>query len=161
MRENGSPDPDPEDDITASLAGLADRLRTELAGAATVEHSENRNLYGIAWEVRPDNPRSVPVVWMVFGEEILLQAGRLDRGGRWELDRTAEDVDFVERVVRAAIAGRVTETSAPARSRVEVTFEDGRVVHETGYEGCSSVLLPLPGWRRWGRVIHYEPYGVR
>ena len=97
---------------------------------------------------------------MLFGNEILLQAGKLYRGGRWELDRSVEAVHFVERVVRAAIRGRVTEVSALARSRVEVTFEDGEVVHETGYEGCLTVLVPLPGWRRWGRVIHYEPYAL-
>lgn len=148
----------PEDEAGALLAGLADRLSAELVDAATVERTDFRDSSGIGWDLEPVNPRSAPVSWMLFGDEILLQAGRLYRGGRWELDRSLEDVEFVERVVRAAVAGRVTETSALARSRVEVTFEDGHMVHETGYEGCRAVLVPLPGWRRWGRVTHYEPY---
>ena len=142
------------------LAGLEDRLRAELIGAAIVERSAIRDIDGISWRLQPVNPESVPVSWMLFGDEIVLEVGRLYRGGRWELDRSIEDVHFVERVVNAAVAGKVTETSALARSRVEVTFEDGQVVRETGYEGCRAVLVPLPGWRRWGRVAHYEPYAL-
>lgn len=158
MQDDGSPQP--EDEAGALLAGLADRLRAELVGAATIERTEFRDTSGIGWDLVPVNPRSAPVSWMLWGDELLLQAGRLYRGGRWELDRSVEDVNFVERVVRAAIAGRVTETSALARSRVEVTLDDGHVVHETGYEGCQAVLVPLPGWRRWGRVTRYEPYAL-
>jgi hypothetical protein len=61
-------------------------------------------------------------------------------------------------VARAAIAGRVVETSALTRSRVDVRLADGRVWHETGYEGCLLGVVPLPGWRRWGQVTRYEPY---
>ena len=150
---------DSEDEAGPRLAGLADRLSAELAGSATIERTDLRDFDGTGWDLEPLNARSAPVSWLLFGDEILLQVGRLYRGGRWELERSLEDVEFVERVVRAAIAGRVTETSALARSRVEVTFEDGETVHETGYEGCLAVLVPLPGWRRWGRVADYEPYG--
>lgn len=144
------------DEVGALLAGLANRLRAELLDSATVERGDLGD--GIGWDLQPANPRSAPVTWILFGDEILLQVGKLYRGGRWELHRSVGDVRFVERVVRAAITGRVTEVSALARSRVEVTFEDGEVVHETGYEGCLAVSVPLPGWRRWGRIIHYEPY---
>ena len=150
----------PEDEACALLAGLAARLSAELVDVVTVERTEVRSISGTGWDLEPVNPRSAPVSWLLFGDEILLQVGRLNRGGRWELDRSLEDVEFVERVVRAAIAGRVTETSALARSRVEVTLEDGHVVHETGYEGCLAVLVPLPGWRRWGRGTTYEPYAL-
>lgn len=158
MRDDG--DPQPEDEVSALLSGLANRLGVELVGTAAIQRNQVSSIGGTGWDLQPVNPRSVPVSWLLFGDEILLQAGKLYRGGRWELDRSVEDVQFVERVVRAAVAGRVTETSALARSRVEVTLEDGQVVHETGYEGCQAVLVPLPGWRRWGKRTHYEPYAI-
>jgi len=112
MQDDGRPQR--EDEVGALLAGLVDRLRAELLDSATVERSEFRDSDGIVWDLQPANPRSAPVSWMLFGNEILLQAGKLYRGGRWELDRSIEDVHFVERVVRAAIRGRVTEVSALA-----------------------------------------------
>jgi hypothetical protein len=60
-----------------------------------------------------------------------------------ELERTPEDIEFVEAVARAAIAGRVVETSALARSPVDVTLADGQVLHEAGYEYCLLGLAPL------------------
>ncbi|WP_222272889.1 hypothetical protein [Modestobacter marinus] len=147
-----------DDAISALLTGLEDRLRSELGHSARVERSEFLGGEGTSWAVHPVNPRSVPVQWWAFGDEIGLQTGRRYRGGRWELERTSEDVELVEAVVRAAIAGKVAETSAPARSCVEVTLEDGQVISETGYEGCLTGLLPLPGWRRWGKVVHFAPY---
>ncbi len=154
----GDASPESRDAVSALLTDLESRLRLKMAGFASVERGEFLDGRGTSWELRPVNPRSVPVQWLAFGDEIVLQAGRLNRGGRWELERKLEDVEFIEAVVRAAIAGRVVETSAPARSCVEVTLENGQVVHETGYEGCLSGLIPLPGWRRWGQVIHFEPY---
>jgi hypothetical protein len=148
----------PPDAVAGLLAELADRLSVELAGAATVESTKVRDGDGIGWDLQPVNPRSVPVTWMFWGDGILLQVGKLNRGGRWELDDSIEDVRFVESVLSAAITGRVTETSALSRSRVEVTLNDGQVVHETGFEGCLAVLVPLPGWRRWGKVARFEPY---
>ena len=146
------------DAVSALLDGLEDRLRAELAHLASVVRGQFLDAQGTSWWVQPFHPRSVPVCWFALGDEVVLQAGQLNRGGRWELARTPGDVDFVEAVVRAAVAGKVVESSALARSQVVVTLEDGRVVSEAGYEGCLSVLIPLPGWRRWGKVVHYEPY---
>jgi hypothetical protein len=81
-----------------------------------------------------------------------------DDGGRWELTYSDEDVGLVRRIIAAAVAGRVEERRAFGRSRVVVTFEDGETVHETGYSRCASLLVPQPGWARWGEVIRYEPY---
>jgi hypothetical protein len=148
----------PPESVAGLLAQLADRLSVELAGAATVESTEFLDGGGVGWDLRPVNPRSVPVTWLLWGDGILLQVGRLDRGGRWELDHSVDAVRFVESVASAAVAGRVTETSALSRSRIEVTVDDGRVVHETGLEGCLAVLVPLPGWRRWGKVERFQPY---
>jgi hypothetical protein len=92
---------------------------------------------------------------MDFGESLQIEAGHV--GGRWELDRTMEDVDFIEQVVRAVAAGRVVEVFGPGRSRVEVTFPDGTQAVETGGvspRGCR----PSPGWVRRGRRVNYAPY---
>lgn len=91
-----------------------------------------------------------------FGDELQVETLGGD-GGRWELDRTDEDVDFIVGVVDAAIAGRIVETFARGRSRVTVTFEDGSTDTETGASaplGC----LPLPLWTRWGEHRRYAPY---
>lgn len=61
------------------------------------------------------------------------QAGH--NGGRWELDRSADDVALVESLARAVIASRVIETFTPARSRVVVTLDDDSTYSETGYVG--------------------------
>ena len=158
MREDGGPrDDEPGDDVTAALAALVDRLRTELAGSATVERTDVPGGLLRVWDVRPDHPRALPVSWIELGEQqIVLQAGT--NGGRWELDRSLDDVRFLADVVDAAVAGRVLETSALARSTVVVTSADGQVWRQTGYVGCLAPLLPLPGWRRWGTVTRYRPY---
>lgn len=146
------------DAVAASLAALANRLGVELTGAATIESTSFLDGDGIGWDLHPVNPRSAPASWTLWGDGIMLQVGKLNRGGRWELDHSLEDVHFIERVLSAALAGRVTETSALARSRVEVILDDGQVVDETGLEGCLAVFIPLPGWRRWGKVVRFEPY---
>jgi len=38
-----------------------------------------------------------------------------------------------------------------------LTMEDGERVSETGYSGCAALLVPLPGWTRWGEVKTFEP----
>lgn len=149
-----------EAEVAALLDGLARRLELELAGAATVGCTALPGSDGTAWDLQPVNPRSVPASWVLFPDELLLQVGGSHRGGRWELAPSCADAAFAEQVVRAVLAGRVVETSAPARSRVQVVLEDGRTVHETGYTGCLPVLVPLPGWRTWGRATRYEPYAA-
>ncbi|TFV53405.1 hypothetical protein [Blastococcus sp. TF02A-35] len=140
------------------LVALEERLCVELSGVATVERGDFLQGGGSYWEIRPANPRSLVVHWLEWGGEIILQAGGYDLGGRWELERTPGNVEFIEAVVRAVAAGRAVETKAVARSRVEVVLADGTVAQDTGYEGCASVLLPLPGWTRWGRTTRYEAY---
>lgn len=154
----GDASPESGEAVSALLIDLESRLRSDMADFASVERGEFLDGKGTSWKLRPVNPQSVPVQWLTFGDEIVIQAGQLNRGGRWELERKLEDVEFIEAVVRAAIAGRIVETSALARSCVEVTLENGQVIRETGYEGCLWGLVPLPGWRRWGQVIHFEPY---
>ncbi|GGL92816.1 hypothetical protein GCM10009706_34140 [Curtobacterium citreum] len=87
---------------------------------------------------------------------IVVDLGQI--GGRWELGYEDDDIAHAKRLVEAAVAGRVIETFALGRSRVTATFSDGTSETETGYEGCLTSLVVLPGWTRWGRTIQYEPY---
>jgi hypothetical protein len=79
-------------------------------------------------------------------------------GGRWELDYGEEGIAFARMALEAVVRGRVEERLAFGRSEVALTFQDGSIHRETGYEGCLTLLVPLPGWRRWGEVRRALPY---
>lgn len=105
--------------------------------------------------VRPHNPGAL-AVGLTCEQWIVVEAGQV--GGRWELGYEGADVARAKRLLDAAVAGRVAETFALGRSRVVVTLADGSTETETGYQGCLTSLVPLPGWKRWGRTTQYEPY---
>ena len=136
--------------LAALIAELIDELGTR-ASVSVLEESQGPRQV----ELVPRTGSALSVGWIELGSEVILEAGH--HGGRWELARELEDMDFLEDVVRSVVDGRVAEVFAFGRSRVEVTFRDGEVVAETGYEaprGC----LPLPGWTRRGRRVQYAPY---
>jgi hypothetical protein len=142
------------DEVALRLVRLADDLEAELGDCATVErlaHGEGLN----GTRVTPPHLNALPLAWLDFGDALQVEAGH--NGGRWELGRDSDDLDFLEDVARSVVAGRVVEVFGPSRSRVEVTLSDGSLSTETGYSspgGC----LPLPGWTKLGRRIHYSPY---
>lgn len=103
----------------------------------------------------PKNPRACGIN-LIAEQWLIVTVG--DVGGRWELAYTDEDLAFARRIIAATVAGRIEERSAIGRSRVTVTFEDGMECHETGYNGCATLLIPQPGWTRWGLVKRYESY---
>ncbi|OIH92424.1 hypothetical protein [Curtobacterium sp. MCBA15_001] len=105
--------------------------------------------------VRPHNPAALAVD-LTCEQWIVVEVGRV--GGRWELGYEDADVAQAKRLLDAAVAGRVAETFALGRSRVVVTLTDGSTETETGYQGCLTSLVPLPGWKKWGRTTQYEPY---
>jgi hypothetical protein len=111
-------------------------------------------LIGVA-QMTPSNPRA-RAVNLIAAQWLIVTIG--DHGGRWELDYTDKDLTLAKDLVAAAIAGRLEECFAFGRSRVAVTFANGTTAAETGYFGCVSLLVPLPGWTRWGRRVRYEPY---
>lgn len=135
------------------LKDFACDLQRSLGSAATVltDNSQWMSTY-----LTPARSTALGVSWIEFGDEVILETpGGL--GGRWELGRSTQDMDFLEDVVRSVVAGRVVEVTAGDRSRLEVTLADGSLAVETGSVGLRS-LLPKPGWRRWGRRITYAPY---
>ena len=145
------------DELGARLESLADDIEAEYSQVCTVVRTSGQRQHDIrnVW-VTPTNPAATAVGWDDMGSQLQAYAGG-GHGGRWELDRSPDDVDFIEEVVHAAIEGRVAEVLGPSRSRVEVTLRSGEVVAETGGVapgGC----LPLPGWVKFGRRLQYEPY---
>ena len=136
------------------LARLADDLEAQLGDSATVEREANGpGLSGAT--VTPRRLDALSVTWLDFGDALQIEAGH--NGGRWELGRDSEDVDFLESVAHSVVAGRVVEVVGPSRSRVEVTLADGSKTTETGHRGLDG-CLPRPGWIKRGRHIHYSPY---
>lgn len=82
----------------------------------------------------------------------------LGENGRLELDYSDNNFELVKQILAAVVAGRVTETFGLRRSRVVITFGDGKTLSSTGFNGCLTSMVPQPGWRRWGRRLHYAPY---
>lgn len=95
-------------------------------------------------------------IWVSFDYSVTVGIGEI--GGRWELEYSENDLDFLSGLLTSVVAGRIEEVFAPARSMVEVTLADGEIVRESGYDGCLNLLMPLPLWRRWGRRVTYRPY---
>jgi hypothetical protein len=144
------------DEVTAKLAVLEESLRADLAGYATVERNaiDKEQSFLIGWDVRlsPVNATALQAGWAEFPDhEIVLWAGH---GGRWELSWTADDVLFVERVIRAVVAGRVVERLGLHWASVKITFSDGTSKRTT----VIAHSIPFPGWRKWRRKVHYSSY---
>lgn len=140
----------PADQVGERLAALADRIAARFGDAVEVTSTGQFPLVS----VRPAREGACGVSWIELSGEVILQ---VSDGGRWELLRTTEDLELLERIVEGVVAGRVVEVLAPARSSVTVTLDDGSTQSSgvrQGLVGC----LPLPGWRRWGRTVHYLPY---
>jgi hypothetical protein len=145
---------DGPDEVSERLAALAADLARELGEDATVI-VEPVGPNEVVTTITPRSPRALSVEWVDSGDILDLTAGH--NGGSWDfLDRDLDDVDFIEQVTRAVIAGRAVEIFAFGRSRVQIRLADGTLVEETGSDlrGC----LPLPRWPRWGRRVEYEPY---
>ena len=110
----------------------------------------------LVFHLVPRNPRAVSVS-VVCEQFLVVGIGTI--GGRWAIGYVEEDVSLAQRLIEAAIAGRVMEHFAPSRSRVDVAFPDGTTASKTGVRGYE---LPSRGRRvstTWDRTVQYEPYG--
>jgi hypothetical protein len=149
-------DPWWRDELGSRLEALADRLENDYAGLCQVDRRtwEEHGIRSV-W-VTPTNTSASPTGWDDLGGALQVYAGS-GNGGRWELDRSAEDAAFLEEVVLGVAEGRVSEVFGPGRSRVEVVMTNGETAVETGAmapAGC----LPVPGWVRRGRRVQYQSY---
>ncbi len=141
----------PQDGVSELLAALADRIETTFGDAVEVLRDDRL----LSVSIDPNREGACWVSWIEFGsDELVLQ---VSDGGRWELPRDTDNVEYLERIVDSVAARRVVEVFAPARSSVTVTFEDGSTEKSGVYQGLRG-CLPLPGWPRWGRQVHYLPY---
>ncbi|WP_433012906.1 hypothetical protein [Kribbella sp. CA-294648] len=158
MTEGRSHLPDP---ISTRLALFLDELRGELGDAVSIEVEDRDGWRAV--DLSPQRKDALGVYWTDFyllgdgspGDALQVEAGH--QGGRWELGRDEDDLLLLMDLVRSVVAGRVVEVFGPARSRVEVTLSDGTEQVEIGAQapvGC----LPVPGWMRLGRRVHYAPY---
>lgn len=142
----------PDDDIARSLARLEDEYKRRLASVASVHNDDS---YGRASYLRPSRPGAQPVGWVDYGDELGLYVGEY---GWWELERRPEDVDFIRLACDAVIGGNGYEVTAPARSLVVLMLADGQPARHINGQGCLLQLVPMPGWKRWGQRVDYEPY---
>ena len=108
-------------------------------------------------DLSPTRPGALGIGWLASPSEVVLDTGGTGPGGRWELEPIAQDLDHLEDLVRAVIAGRVVEAGTARRSRLEVTLGDGTVVSSTGYAGVAGCLV-LPGWTSRARTTRYAPW---
>jgi hypothetical protein len=78
--------------------------------------------------------------------------------GRWELDYDVESLATARALIRAVVAGAGRRTSALGRSTTELDRGAGHPMVSVDYDGCLFLLVPQPGWRRWGRREEFVPY---
>ncbi|KQO60056.1 hypothetical protein [Curtobacterium sp. Leaf261] len=140
-----------------ALVGDAAEITSENYGGSDPDGSgsDNERPSIRTVSVQPHNAEALTFD-IICEQWIVVELGQI--GGRWELGYEDDDIARAKRLVEAAVAGRVIETFALGRSRVTATFSDGTSETETGYEGCLTSLVALPGWTRWGRTTQYEPY---
>jgi len=136
------------DFVTDRLSDLSERLAADLAGYAVVNQEAN------VTTVTPGSRRCLPMTWTDGGDSLRLVTGHI--GGLWEFGRETGDVELLEEIVLAVIAGEAAEVFGSHRSLVEVQLDDGAMAMETGYEGWLG-SVPMPGWRVRGRRVRYLP----
>jgi hypothetical protein len=67
------------------------------------------------------------------------------------------DLDWIAKIVDAAVDGRVLVLEGAGRRRMELQMPDG-TRHSTEHVGVRG-LLPAPGWTRRARTTRFQPYG--
>jgi hypothetical protein len=67
------------------------------------------------------------------------------------------DLEWLEKALRAVVAGRVRVLERSGRHRLEIEVSAGNVRHSTSHDLFRG-LLPAPGWRQRARVTQFEPY---
>ncbi len=142
-------------EVSATLDSLTEFARSLAGNAASYERTTIAEHPIAVVDIDPVEKHSCPI--NIIGEQFLIvTVGSV--GGRWELSYSNDDVNLAKQIIAAVVAGDVTERSAFGRSRVTVILEDRTSRHETGFDGCVSLLVPQPGWTRWGRLTTYLPY---
>ena len=138
------------------LATLARELEHVLGETAEVAVSTDASARLVHVNVHPTITTAAELSWTEFGSEVVLTFGN---GGRWELQSSeAEDLDLLQSIVDAVVAGRVDEVRALGRSSVAVVLKDGRKLR-TSVRDLPHGCVPLPFWRWWGARVNFDSYG--
>ena len=148
--------PPPHPDLQRTLDRLESFARTLAGSSAVISRDDLNGGRILTLHVEPSNPRARAIA-VVCEQFLIVQIGT--NGGRWELGYGDDDIVIAQNLIKAAIAGRVSERFAAGRSRVDVTFEDGTTVSETGVTSWEAPFFRRRGRTSWDREVHYEPYG--
>lgn len=84
------------------LAIFTDELRETLGSAATIETGRVGPYSAVSLE--PRRTDALGISWLHSDDEVVLSVGS---GGRWELEPTEQDVQYLEDIVLSVVAGRV------------------------------------------------------
>jgi hypothetical protein len=141
-----------QDEVGFELNRFVQSLRIRLGDAAKIESEQ------LTQQIRRTN--IVPVVGTACSVSIV-EMGKVElivkvAGGRWELGRSNDTLDFFKRIVESSIKGDVTEIFGLERVETRVAFPEGTSVKTT--TRTLGGIFPTPGWRHWGRKVKYEPY---
>lgn len=128
------------------VAELLSRLASELGAAATLHlDGDDEQGEGVLVPTRSD----AATVEVSFGGETWVEL--YDDG--WPV----QDVDRLEAVLRAIVAGHVVTKYRLGRRAIEVTLADGSVDETTGID-VPLGLLPQRRWRERAAVRRFAPY---
>jgi hypothetical protein len=137
-----------------AIRKLMARLAADLEGQATLRVTTEVEDHGDELlELVPHNEGAAPVaVLQTPGsetDEIVLSIA-----GDEEPD---VDLDWIAKVVDAAVDGRVLILEGAGRRRRELQMPGG-TRHSTAHFGVRG-FLPAPGWTRRARTTRFQPYG--
>jgi hypothetical protein len=96
----------------------------------------------LAVEHDPDEDDEEEELWITVADEAAPEPG---------------DLEWLEKALRAVVAGRVRVMERSGRHRLEIEISAGNVRHSTSHDLFRG-LLPAPGWRQRARVTQFEPY---
>ena len=128
----------------ASFAELADSVRQRVAKSAVVSGDDSDELPVLI--IQPEQADAAGV-WIVADDLMDVQIG--DSAARWELPWSNLSRTQLRAMIEAVITVKVSETFALRRVAVSLLVDDDGTTSATVYQNL-WILVPQPGWRRWG-----------
>lgn len=128
----------------ASFAELADSVRQRVAKSAVVSGDDSDELPVLI--IQPEQADAAGV-WIVADDLMDVQIG--DSAARWELRWSNLSRTQLPAMIEAVITVKVSETFALRRVAVSLLVDDDGTTSATVYQNL-WILVPQPGWRRWG-----------
>jgi len=141
-----------DDEVGRALKALTARIARTFGDAVAI--ATDRPASGIVvTTMEPARPGACRIGWIETTDELIVDAGQ--HGGRWERFRDTDAVEFIDRLIEAVAAGRVTERFRGRSARLSASLRDGK----TARSSVSGSSVPnRPFWRREGRDVQYLPW---